>query len=123
MLSQLDRVIAKRILPQLTEPVHLIGTSIGAWRFTCYAQQDPVAAIERFEKAYLEQRYSENPDIHEISARSREVLECVLDAQGIEEILAHPVLRMHVIAVRARSIAASEQRVLLGTALILAAMA
>jgi hypothetical protein len=123
VLSQLDRVIARRILPKLTEPVHLIGTSIGAWRFTCYAQQDPVAAIERFEEAYLEQRYSKNPDIHEISAKSREILEWVLGAHGIEEVLTHPVLRMHVMTVRARSIAASEHRVLLGLALIIAAMA
>ena len=47
-LSQLDRAILSSIVPKLRGPVHLIGTSIGAWRFACYAQSNPVAAIERF---------------------------------------------------------------------------
>ena len=33
VLSQLDRVILKNLVPRMTGPVHLIGTSIGAWRF------------------------------------------------------------------------------------------
>ena len=44
VLSQLDRVIFDRILPRLRAPVHLLGSSIGAWRFACYAQADPLAA-------------------------------------------------------------------------------
>ena len=123
VLSQLDRVIARRILPRLDTPVHLVGSSIGSWRFCCYAQSDPVAAIERFEKAYLEQRYSENPDIHEISARSREILDSVLGTHGAEQIVEHPVLRLHVLTVRARLIAASERRPVLAASLILAATA
>ena len=55
VLSQLDRVIASRILPKLVGPVHLIGSSIGSWRHACYAQSDPLAAIDRFESAYLDQ--------------------------------------------------------------------
>ena len=66
VLSQLDRVILETVVPRLEGPVHLIGTSIGAWRFACYAQPDPVAAIERFEDAYIHQFYSDAPDIHEI---------------------------------------------------------
>jgi hypothetical protein len=123
VLSQLDRVVAQRILPTLDAPVHLVGSSIGSWRFCCYAQQDPVAAIERFENAYLEQRYSENPDIHEISARSREILDEVLGPNGAEQIVAHPVLRLHVVTVRAKLSAASEKRPVLAASLILAAAA
>ena len=123
VLSQLDRVIANRILPSLNAPVHLVGSSIGSWRFCCYAQQDPVAAIKRFEQAYLEQRYSENPGIDEISARSRDILDCILGPQGAVEIVAHPVLRLHVVTVRARLAAASEKRSVLAAGLILAATA
>lgn len=120
-LSQLDRVILDKIVPRLDGPVHLLGTSIGAWRFACYAQSDPLAAIERFEEAYIEQSYSAAPDIHEITAKSREILAVVLGDHGIEEILSHPLLRSHVLAVRARHIAASEQRALLAASLALAA--
>ncbi len=123
VLSQIDRAIVKRILPELSSPVHLIGSSIGTWRFACYAQADPLAAIDRFEEAYLEQRYSDQPDIAEISDKSREIIEHVLGDSGANEILGHPVLRTHVMTVRARSLAASERMPILGAGLLLAATA
>jgi len=123
VLSQVDRVIIDRILPKLTAPVHLIGSSIGSWRFACYAQAAPLGALDRFEEAYLEQRYSERPDIDEISARSAEILQHVLGENGAAEIVNHPVLRTHVITVRARLLAASEWSPVLGAGLLLAATA
>ncbi len=121
VLSQLDRAILKNLVPKMTAPVHLIGSSIGSWRFACYAQKDSVAAIERFERAYLEQTYSEKPDIHEITAKSREILSLVLGATGVQEILDNPLFRTHVMAVRSRHIMATEHRWLLAAGLITAA--
>lgn len=121
VLSQLDRVVLETIVPRLRGPVHLIGTSIGAWRFACYAQSDPVAAIERFEEAYIDQAYSAAPDIQEITAKSREILEVILGEDGVTDILGNPVFRTHIMTVRARHIAASEQRHVLAAALITAA--
>lgn len=121
VLSQLDRVIIDRVLPRLEAPVHLVGSSIGTWRFACYAQQDPAAALDRFEEAYLEQRYSERPDVDEITQRSREILEYVLGDEGAREVVSHPVLRTSVITVRARHLAASEWPPALGAGLMLAA--
>ena len=121
VLSQLDRVILNSVVPRLTAPVHLIGTSIGAWRFACYAQQNPLAAIDRFEEAYIEQSYSEEPDTAEITAKSREILATVMPDSAVEEILEHPVLRSHVMTVRARHLVASDNRLLLATGLIAAA--
>ena len=51
VLSKLDRVVAATLVPRLRGPVYLVGSSIGAWRFACYAQAEPVKAIERFEEA------------------------------------------------------------------------
>lgn len=118
VLSQLDRVIARRVLPRLSSPVHTIGTSIGAWRFACYAQANPVAAIDRFEEAYLSQTYSEKPDRDEISDKSSEILDHVLGADGAAEILAHPVLRMHVMTVRSRRFTSSENPFALAASLL-----
>ena len=122
VLSQLDRAILSTVAPRLRGPVHLIGSSIGSWRFSCYAQADPIAAIERFEDAYLNQTYSEKPDIHEITARSREILRHVIGESGVEEILEGPLFRMHIMAVRARHVMASERPAVLGGALIVAAL-
>jgi len=122
VLSQLDRAILKSVVPQLSGPVHLIGSSIGSWRFACYAQENPIAAIERFERAYLDQSYSEKPDIHEITARSRNILNEVLGENGVSEILSNPLFRMHVMTVRSRHIMASETRAVLALGLISAAV-
>jgi len=121
VLSQLDRYVLANILPKLVGPVHLLGSSIGAWRFACYAQADPIAAIDRFEQAYISQSYSDKPDIHEITAKTREILALVMPAGAGAQILSHPVLRTHVMTVRARHIAASENRAVLATALLAAA--
>ena len=121
VLSQLDRVILERLVPQLSGPVHLIGSSIGGWRFSCYAQDNPVAAIDRFEQAYLEQSYSEKPDIHEITTKSREILQYVLGPDGPGQVLNNPRFRLHVMVVRARHFAATENRPLLAATLLSAA--
>lgn len=121
VLSQLDRVLVAELLPQLEGPVHLVGSSIGAWRFACYAQADPLAAIERFEHAYLEQRYSDNPDQQEITQVSAEILAAVLRGAGTREILANPKLHCHFLAVRSRRLLATDTRHYLTPALFLAA--
>lgn len=121
VLSQLDRAIASCVLPALEAPVHLVGTSIGAWRFACYAQADPLDAIERFEDAYIYQSYSEKPDIREITSKSREILSVLLGDSGAREILDHPVLRTHILAVRARHVAALDKRWILAGVLAAAA--
>jgi len=121
ILSKLDRVVANSIIPQLEGPVYLIGSSIGSWRFACFAQQDPLAAIARFEEAYLGQTYTEKPERDEITATTREILDYVLGKTGTTEILSHPVLRTNVMTVRSRHVMASERPAVLGPSLITAA--
>ena len=121
VLSKLDRVVADTIIPGLRSPVYLIGSSIGAWRFACYAQDRPLEAIARFEEAYLGQTYSDDPDRDEITAKSREILEYVLGESGITQILSHPVFRTNVMTVRSRHVTASEQPALLVPGLLAAA--
>lgn len=121
VLSQVDRVVAGELLPRMTGPVHTIGTSIGAWRFACYGQADPVAAIDRFEQAYLDQTYSEKPDRAEITARTREILDYVLGDTGVDEIIGNPLLRTHIMTVRSRGLSASEKTVPLMLGLLSAA--
>ena len=123
VLSQLDRVIIERVLPALSGPVHLLGSSIGAWRFACYAQSSPLQALDRFESGYLEQEYSDAPDAREISDKSREILQSMLGGNRARDIINNPVLRMHVMTVRSRFLTASEKRPLLAAGLMLAATA
>lgn len=121
VLSQLDRCILSRLVPRLEGPVHLVSSSIGAWRFACYAQDDPLAAIDRFEQAYVGQSFSDKPDIHEITAKTREILDILLGDTGPAQILSHPIFRTHIMTVRARHIGASENRIVQAAVLAAAA--
>lgn len=120
VLSHLDRVIVDRLLPKLSGPVHLLGSSIGAWRFACYAQSEPLAAIERFESLYLQQSYSEKPDSDEITRVGRDILQQIIGVSGAEEIVASPKLRLHILAVLSRNITSSDFRPLLGAGMLAA---
>ncbi|HZF67399.1 MAG TPA: patatin-like phospholipase family protein [Gemmatirosa sp.] len=107
-----------------TRPLHCIGSSIGSWRMACLAQRDPVAALARGHHAYIhEQRYSARPDVREITAVLGRCLDLLLGPTGVDEILAHPWARLHVITAEARGLAASARRTLLTVGLGLAAAA
>ena len=123
VLSQLDRVIIERILPKLAGPVHLAGSSIGAWRFACYGQEAPLDALNRFEEAYIAQTYSAKPTAAEITRKSKEILAAVLGDRGASDIVGHPYVRLHVLVVRCGALTSSEFRPLLASGMFAAACA
>jgi hypothetical protein len=123
VLSQLDRVIIDRILPKLAGPVHFAGSSIGAWRFACYGQSSPLAALGRFEEAYITQAYTPKPTGAEVTRKSREILATVLGDRGASDIVSHSYIRLHVLTVRCGRLTSSEFRPLLASGLLAAACA
>lgn len=78
VLSHLDRMLNREVLPQLQHPVNLVGSSIGAWRMACYAAPDPVAALQRLETEYLHQSFSKAQSAESVSAQCRRMLDNVL---------------------------------------------
>ncbi len=95
VLYGLDRVLAPR-LTRLGHRVHLVGASIGAWRFAAYAQADPAAALDR-----LLASYTRFDVAHQGPIDMNEVFEgyCrdLLGERGAEEILASPHGALHVV--------------------------
>ncbi|MEM7278414.1 MAG: patatin-like phospholipase family protein [Pseudomonadota bacterium] len=122
VLAGLDQRLLAELTPRFQAPVSLIGSSIGAWRFACWAQNDPLAALERFVEAYLEQRYSAKPTRAEISRGTNRVLNRVMGEHGLREVLEHPVFRTHISTVRCTAWTASENRPLLALGLLAAAV-
>jgi hypothetical protein len=123
VLAGLDRFIFGEFLQaRRSRPLHLIGSSIGSWRMACLAQCDPVAALERGHHAYIyEQRYSPKPSPREVSDVLAHCLDLLLGPHGVDEILAHPWARVHVIAALGRWLAASDRRAALTLGMGLAA--
>lgn len=122
VLGSLDRFLFGEWLG--TQPVDLVGASIGAWRFAAACHpSDPAAAIGRLEEAYLGQRYSERVDRAEISAVIRAILERFFDDEVLAGVIDHPSRRLTAITVRGRGPAASEHRGVQALGSILAATA
>lgn len=124
VLAGLDRYLFGTLLAApRTRPLHLIGASIGSWRLACLAQRDPVTALQRAHDAYIEQRYPKNPSIARITETTAWILDVLLGADGVDEILGHPSARLHVVTAEGRGLAASERRAVLTLGLGLAALA
>ncbi len=123
VLAGLDRYLFGTFLAEpRTRPLHLIGSSIGSWRMACLAQRDPVAALARGHHAYIyEQRYTRHPSTREVTEVLTRALDLLLGDRGVDEILAHPWARVHIITAEGRGLAASERKLLLTASIALAA--
>jgi predicted acylesterase/phospholipase RssA len=103
VLNQIDRWLAPRLAADPHVSMDLLGTSIGSWRFACYAQPIPLAAIERFEAAYFEQAFSATPDAAEVSRVCNQILVALLGDQH-DAILDNTQRRLHTLANRYRPV-------------------
>jgi len=119
VLNGLDRALFFRWFPSARQPCFLIGSSIGSWRFAAIAQGEE--AYDRFEQAYLTQRYRAHPSPAEVTRESLRILDQFLDSTGAGTVLNHPVFRMNLLAVRCRGLFSREGRQALVPAMFLAA--
>lgn len=112
VLAAIDRYLLKEWFAGRTQPLHLLGTSAGAWRLSCYAQADPLAALARLQEAYLAQQYPDKPTRAEVSQVIAEILEYTLGATGGAEIVNNPVMRYHTIVARCKGLGGLENKFL-----------
>ena len=100
-IAGLDRVIFGEWLPRAPRVRHLVGASIGAWRFAAACCDDAVAALADFARAYTQQSYPPRPSRRFVSQAARAMLR-ELFAGREARILANPWYRLHVVTVRGR---------------------
>lgn len=100
-IAGLDRAIFGEWLAAAPRVRHLIGASIGAWRFAAACCDDPVRALSAFADEYTRQSYPARPSRRFVSQAARAML-AALFAGREAQILAHPWNRLHVITVRGR---------------------
>ncbi len=123
-LYGLDQYLLAEFFKGRTQPLHLLGSSAGAWRFACYAQTDAVAASSRFAKAYSEVCYPKGADIRLISRISQAIIDEVLPTeQHLAQVLDNPVMKLNIIVDRARGLNKSASPLLQGAGLMLTASA
>jgi hypothetical protein len=100
-IAGLDRALFGEWLPAAPGVRHLIGSSIGAWRFAAACRADSANALDEFARAYTGQSYPRRPSRRFVSQAARDMLTGLFSGRE-DEILAHPHYRLHVLAVRGR---------------------
>ena len=123
VLYHLDRAVFSSWFTGRTEPLFLLGSSIGVWRFAALCQNSPLEAIDRFRQLYINQTYTLKPGVEEITREMIRILNGLMDEARIGEILGHPFMRLNVMATRCKGTAASDNKALLSLSLAGGALA
>lgn len=115
ILGPLDRFVFGQWLTQSTQPVHLVGASIGAWRMATACLDHPVAAFERLERDYIGQHYAlqpgeKRPPAARVSALFAENLRAFYGGR-LSEVLQHRRYVLHVLTSHGRGLLARERGV------------
>ena len=100
-LAGLDRAIFGEWLPSSPRVRHLIGASIGAWRFAAASCTTPAKTLDDFARLYTEQSYPRRPSRRFVSEAARTMLDALFKGREAE-VLASPWNRLHILTVRGR---------------------
>ena len=115
ILGALDRFVFGNWLAQSTQPVHLVGASIGAWRMATACLNAPVAAFRCLEHDYIHQHYALEPGQKRPTADfvSEKFGKSLADFYGgrVREVLEHPRYKLHIVTSRGRHLLGREHKV------------
>ncbi len=100
-LTGLDIALFGEWLPKAPRVRHLVGASIGAWRFAAACRADPAQGLRELARLYAAQRYPPGSGAAFVTRKVREMLAALFDGHD-EGILASRDWRVHVLAVRGR---------------------
>lgn len=111
-LIPLDQLLFGEWLPQSTQPIDLVGGSIGAFRLATAARTHPRAMLGELAERYIHQDFETEPGRKLPSAKavSAGVRRWTSDffSGAAEEILRHPRYRLHVVTSRGRGLLRKE---------------
>lgn len=121
VLQQLDKWMFGEWFAGRKEPLYLLGSSAGVWRFAAaMAFDDPIEGLHRFKEAYFSQFYSGRPTPEEVSRLFEEATSDLIFPETIRHILNHPYGRLSIFTSRARGLMAQENLKLQGLGFLMA---
>ena len=102
ILSHLDQYLSGQFFAHRETPLHLLGSSAGAWRFSCYAQQNPAKAIKQFAHLYSHTVYEGGLNRDSITHTTEQLMDELLSPSAQQTILANPIFKLNFTVARAR---------------------
>lgn len=110
VLAGLDKIIFPEFLDSSPASIDIMGSSAGAFRAACLAQDKPAEAIERLANNYARTVYSEKPNAKEITEKGYELLYRMLGETGISEALNSSKKNVHFFVQHCHGLVASETK-------------
>jgi len=107
VLTGIDRVLMA-LFKDRTDPLYLIGTSIGAFRMAAFCQKDPLEAIGTLEREYIAQQYERKPTKADIAWETQRILNAYIDDREIESMLNHPFMKISFLSSKCKGLLKSD---------------
>ena len=120
VLTGIDRVLVS-LFKDRTDPLYLIGTSIGSFRMAAFCQRDPLTAIETLEREYIAQQYSLRPTPQDVTRETKRILDAYIDDNEIDTMLHHPFMKICFLSNKCRGLLKQDPLFLQWIGLILSA--
>lgn len=114
----LDKYLFGDFFQHRNTELNLVGSSAGAFRAACLAQNNPVQAIERLAYNYANIVYSTKPSAAEISTKAATIVEQLFANNGVDEVINNSIFKAHFLVAKCRGLTAFEDRVLQATGLL-----
>jgi hypothetical protein len=112
VLAGLDRVIIPEFFANTAHKLHVVGSSAGAFRAACMAQNDPKAAINRLAHYYANTVYNDKPSPFDITQSVYTIMDQLMGQTGVAEILNNERVKVHFIVARAKGLTRFEHKAL-----------
>ncbi|WP_371185814.1 patatin-like phospholipase family protein [Thalassotalea maritima] len=110
VLAGLDRYFCGEFFNNRQSPLYTLGSSAGAWRFACYGQTDPLAAMNRLIDGYASLHYPNNATMKQISIQSERLLADVLGQDGATQIANNPIFENHIVVAKSKGLTRYENK-------------
>ncbi len=111
VLAGLDRAIFFDWVSKARGPIQLVGSSIGAWRFSALAQGSRARdAHEKLRRAYTDQHYDTRPSPQDVTDEAARIRDVFLPGEGIDAIFKNPAFRLTIISARGKGAFTSGRR-------------
>ncbi|MBU1170715.1 MAG: patatin-like phospholipase family protein [Proteobacteria bacterium] len=112
VLYGLDQFIFSSWMVKRSDPLYLIGSSIGAFRFAAAMGNTPEESIDKLLDAYIHQAYADKPSPLEITEKSRDIIHHYLGDSGVEQVLSHPFMRLNFLTDRCKGLTAHDNKMI-----------
>lgn len=97
-LYAFDKYLAQQWFQDRTKPLHLVGSSSGAWRMMCHALPDTLEAFDRFLDYYVNQSYDTLPPPELVANGLDEVVSNILGDNTAQSLLDNTNKKLYIIS-------------------------